>query len=95
MGKVHGSLARNGKVRNQAPKVAKAERAKKRVKGRAAKRLQYNRRINGVDVNDKRRKGPNFGAGRKPEDIPKWSNTLSFIRRLTATPAWLTSQWTC
>ena len=71
MGKVHGSLARNGKVRNQAPKVAKAERAKKRVKGRAAKRLQYNRRINGVDVNDKRRKGPNFGAGRKPEDIPK------------------------
>jgi len=96
MGKVHGSLARNGKVRNQAPKVAKAERAKKRVKGRAAKRLQYNRRINGVDVNDKRRKGPNFGAGRKPEDIPKWSNTLSFMPpRLTATPAWLTSQWTC
>jgi small subunit ribosomal protein S30e len=71
MGKVHGSLARNGKVRNQAPKVAKAERAKKRVKGRAAKRHQYNRRILGVDVNDKRRKGPNFGAGRKPEDIPK------------------------
>ena len=71
MGKVHGSLARNGKVRNQAPKVAKADRAKKRVKGRAAKRLQFNRRINGVDVNDKRRKGPNFGAGRKPEDIPK------------------------
>ena len=45
MGKVHGSLARNGKVRNQAPKVAKAERAKKRQVGRAKKRTQYNRRI--------------------------------------------------
>ena len=45
MGKVHGSMARNGKVRNQAPKVAKAERAKKRQVGRAKKRTQYNRRI--------------------------------------------------
>ncbi len=71
MGKVHGSLARNGKVRNQAPKVAKAERAKKRVTGRAKKRNQYNRRILSSDPNDKRKKGPNFGAGRKPEDIPK------------------------
>ena len=71
MGKVHGSLARNGKVRNQAPKVAKAERAKKRVCGRAKKRNSYNRRVLAVDPNDKRKKGPNFGAGRKPEDIPK------------------------
>jgi small subunit ribosomal protein S30e len=71
MGKVHGSLARNGKVRNQAPKVAKAERAKKRVTGRCKKRQQYNKRILAVDPNDKRKKGPNFGAGRKPEDIPK------------------------
>ena len=30
MGKVHGSMARAGKVRNQAPKVEKTERAKKR-----------------------------------------------------------------
>ena len=71
MGKVHGSLARNGKVRNQAPKVAKQERAKKRVTGRAKKRQQYNRRILSGDPNDKRKKGPNYGAGRKPEDIPK------------------------
>ena len=71
MGKVHGSLARNGKVRNQAPKVAKADRAKKRQVGRAKKRMQYNRRILAVDPNDKRKKGPNYGAGRKPEDIPK------------------------
>ena len=71
MGKVHGSLARNGKVRNQAPTVAKAERAKKRVTGRAKKRMQYNRRVLSADPNDKRKKGPNFGAGRKPEDIPK------------------------
>jgi small subunit ribosomal protein S30e len=71
MGKVHGSLARNGKVRNQAPKVAKAEKTKKKVMGRAKKRQQYGKRIVGVDPNDKRRKGPNFGAGRNPKDIPK------------------------
>ena len=39
MGKQHGSMARNGKVRNQAPKVEKQERAKKIVMGRAKKRL--------------------------------------------------------
>ena len=41
MGKVHGSLARNGKVRNQAPKVAKAERVHKLITGRSKKRNQY------------------------------------------------------
>ena len=71
MGKVHGSMARNGKVRNQAPKVAKQERAKKRIMGRAHKRIQYNKRIVNVNPNDKRKQGPNAGAGRKPEDIPK------------------------
>ena len=71
MGKVHGSMARNGKVRNQAPKVDKMERAKKKVMGRARKRAQYVARIKNVDPNDKRKKGPNAGSGRKPEDIPK------------------------
>ncbi len=58
-------MARAGKVRNQTPKVAKTERAKKRQTGRAKKRLQYKRRILGVDPKDKRKKGPNFGAGKK------------------------------
>ena len=71
MGKVHGSMARNGKVRNQAPKVDKMERVKKLVVGRAKKRAQYNKRIVQVDPNDKRKQGPNAGSGRKPEDIPK------------------------
>ena len=71
MGKVHGSMARNGKVRNQAPKVEKTERARKRVAGRAKKRAQYNKRIVMVNPNDKRKAVPNAGAGRKPEDIPK------------------------
>ena len=39
MGKVHGSLARAGKVRNQTPKVDKQEK-KKKPKGRAYKRVQ-------------------------------------------------------
>lgn len=55
MAKVHGSLARAGKVKNQTPKVAKQEK-KKCLTGRAKKRQQYNRRfVNAVG----RRKGPN------------------------------------
>jgi len=69
LGKVHGSLARAGKVRNQTPKVDKTERAKKRQTGRAKKRLQYKKRIINVDPNDKRKKGPNFGAGKKVEEV--------------------------
>lgn len=64
-------MARNGKVRNQAPKVEKQERAKKKIVGRGKKRIQYNRRVIAVDPNDKRKRGPNAGSGRKPEDIPK------------------------
>ena len=40
---VHGSLARAGKVKSQTPKVEKQEK-KKSPKGRAKKRLIYNRR---------------------------------------------------
>eukprot|EP00850_Spirogloea_muscicola_P022690 SM000307S11687 [mRNA] locus=s307:111925:112441:+ [translate_table: standard] len=42
--KVHGSLARAGKVRGQTPKVAKQDK-KKKPKGRAHKRQQYNSRF--------------------------------------------------
>ena len=44
-GKVHGSLARAGKVRGQTPKVAKNTDKKKLPKGRAMKRLKYTRRF--------------------------------------------------
>jgi len=44
MGKVHGSLARAGKVKGQTPKVEKQEK-KKVVRGRAKKRLLYTRRF--------------------------------------------------
>ncbi|KAG9310176.1 ribosomal protein S30-domain-containing protein [Chiua virens] len=40
---VHGSLARAGKVKSQTPKVEKQEK-KKSPKGRAKKRMLYNRR---------------------------------------------------
>ncbi|KAJ3746426.1 ribosomal protein S30-domain-containing protein [Lentinula detonsa] len=43
MGKVHGSLARAGKVKSQTPKV-EAQEKKKTPKGRAKKRILYNRR---------------------------------------------------
>ncbi len=40
---VHGSLARAGKVKSQTPKV-EAQEKKKTPKGRAKKRVLYNRR---------------------------------------------------
>ncbi|KAM3918581.1 ubiquitin-like FUBI-ribosomal protein eS30 fusion protein [Leptodactylus fuscus] len=60
-GKVHGSLARAGKVRSQTPKVEKQEKKKKKT-GRAKKRMLYNRRfVNGVPTYGKG-KGPNFNS---------------------------------
>ena len=46
---MHGSLARAGKVRGQTPKVAKQDK-KKQPKGRAMKRIKYNRRFVNVVV---------------------------------------------
>ncbi|GAA5929306.1 hypothetical protein JCM3775_002305 [Rhodotorula graminis] len=43
-GKVHGSLARAGKVKSQTPKVEPQEK-KKKVTGRAKKRHLYNSRF--------------------------------------------------
>ena len=60
MGKVHGSLARAGKVKNQTPKVAKSEK-KKKTTGRAKKRVQFNRRYTNV-VPGQKKKGPNSQA---------------------------------
>ncbi|CAG0911315.1 unnamed protein product, partial [Cyprideis torosa] len=56
-GKVHGSLARAGKVRGQTPKVEKQEKKKKKT-GRAKRRMQYNRRfLSSVPSYDGRRRG--------------------------------------
>ena len=61
-GKVHGSLARAGKVRNQTPKVEKQEK-KKTARGRAKKRIQYNRRfVNVVTAPGGKAVGPNKQA---------------------------------
>merc|ERR1712004_105264 len=54
-GKVHGSLARAGKVRGQTPKVE----AQKKKNGRAKRRIQYNRRFVNVVQTFGRRRGPN------------------------------------
>jgi small subunit ribosomal protein S30e len=62
MGKVHGSLARAGKVKGQTPKVEKGE-VKKQPRGRAKKRMQYNRRyVNVVAGPGGRQMGPNSNA---------------------------------
>uniref|UniRef100_A0A915D0W4 Ubiquitin-like domain-containing protein n=1 Tax=Ditylenchus dipsaci TaxID=166011 RepID=A0A915D0W4_9BILA len=61
-GKVHGSLARAGKVRAQTPKVEKMEKRKKK-RGRASRRVQFNRRYVNVAVGGQgRKRGPNSNA---------------------------------
>ncbi|CAO3701408.1 unnamed protein product [Rhizopus stolonifer] len=64
MGKVHGSLARAGKVKSQTPKVAKQEKKKAKA-GRAKKRQVYNRRFVNVtaQAGGKRRMNPSPTAG--------------------------------
>ncbi|CAH2325208.1 ubiquitin fubi and ribosomal S30 [Pelobates cultripes] len=60
-GKVHGSLARAGKVRGQTTKVAKQEKKKKKT-GRAKRRMQYNRRFVNVVPTFGKKKGPNANS---------------------------------
>ncbi|KAL1970631.1 hypothetical protein VTN77DRAFT_4275 [Rasamsonia byssochlamydoides] len=55
MGKVHGSLARAGKVKAATPKVEKAEKPKK-PKGRAYKRILYTRRFVNITLTGGKRK---------------------------------------
>merc|ERR1739838_115018 len=63
-GKVHGSLARAGKVKGQTPKV-EAEEKKKKKPGRAARRAQYNRRfVMSSSAFGGKKKGPNCQADR-------------------------------
>ena len=65
MGKVHGSLARAGKVKGQTPKVEKQEDAKKQPRGRAKKRMQYNRRfVNVASTMGGKKLGPNSNAAK-------------------------------
>ena len=59
-GKVHGSLARAGKVKGQTPKVAAQEDKKKKKTGRCKRRIQYNQRFNAAASEfGGRKKGPN------------------------------------
>lgn len=70
-GKVHGSLARAGKVKGQTPKVAKLDKKKKMPKGRAKKRISYNRRYVNVVVGPGGKKiGPNSQAARMFVSLP-------------------------
>ncbi|KAK1290312.1 40S ribosomal protein S30 [Acorus calamus] len=58
MGKVHGSLARAGKVRAQTPKVEKQDKVEP-PRGRAHKRMQYDRRFGNVVAGSGQKSGPN------------------------------------
>ena len=58
MGKVHGSLARAGKVKKQTPKVPPLDK-KKRATGRHKKRIQYARRFVNVVKGPNAKRSPN------------------------------------
>jgi small subunit ribosomal protein S30e len=58
MGKVHGSLARAGKVRGQTPKVEKKKK-NKQPRGRAYQRIKYQRRFISIQQNFEKKKSPN------------------------------------
>ena len=58
MGKIHGSLAQAGKVRNNTPKVDKKEKEKP-VRGRAHIRKLYNKRFLTTNPEAKKKVGPN------------------------------------
>lgn len=62
-GKVHGSLARAGKVKGQTPKVEAQEKRKKKT-GRAKRRIQYRRRFVTVAHSSswRRRRSPSSGS---------------------------------
>lgn len=60
-GKVHGSLARAGKVKGQTPKVEKQEKKKKKT-GRAKRRAQYNERFQKSVGGFGKKRGPNSNS---------------------------------
>ncbi|XP_032748735.1 ubiquitin-like protein FUBI [Rattus rattus] len=60
-GKVHGSLARAGKVRGQTPKVAKQEKKKKKT-GQAKRQMQYKQCFVNVMPTFGKKKGPNANS---------------------------------
>merc|ERR1712221_13990 len=60
-GKVHGSLARAGKVKSHTPKVDKQEKKKPKT-GRSKRRQQYNSRFVNYVQTFGRRRGPNSNA---------------------------------
>ena len=63
MGKVHGGLARAGKVRAQTKKEEPVEK-KKKPTGRAKKRMLYNQRFVNKVEGPGRARGPNSMAAR-------------------------------
>jgi small subunit ribosomal protein S30e len=58
MGKQHGSLSRAGKVKGQTPKVEKKDK-RKEPRGRAKKRMLFNRRFSSKVVPGAKKVGPN------------------------------------
>ncbi|KAL3593395.1 40S ribosomal protein S30 [Fusarium poae] len=106
MGKVHGSLARAGKVKSQTPKVEKQEKTKV-PKGRALKRLKYTRRFVNVTLTGGKRKVSRVDSnmGKRPTDdaetdepqprlLNDWLKTTRFAESglLACRPQqWLTS----
>ena len=82
---MHGSLARAGKVRGQTPKVAKQDK-KKKPRGRAHKRMQYNRRFVTAVVGFGKKRGPNSSENKglaaqppaRPAPVPLFRSQYAY-----------------
>ena len=79
-GKVHGSLARAGKVRGQTPKVPKQEK-KKKPTGRAMKRVKYTRRFLNVGESKTRWSSGGISSHAKIASFSPLSQLLDSERR--------------
>ena len=82
---MHGSLARAGKVRGQTPKVAKQEK-KKNPKGRAMKRIKYNRRFVNVGELPAAQCSKNIGRKAHSHSQPGQATDRPTVHASTLTP---------
>ena len=71
MGKIHGGLAKVGKVRAATPKVPKQVRTKKRVTGRAKARKLYERRFRQTTEHQQNLKKPNYNSQKEQIKMKK------------------------
>jgi len=91
MGKVHGSLARAGKVKGQTEKIKKTDKKKPKT-GRAKKRLLYNRRFHRLMAQSKYHSRTGRGFGPNSSSSQEEKIVLNISKKLHCDTAQTASQ---